>query len=148
QQPGGETPPYSSYGAMIVDHLASPAVAGFSVIHDPGSRHQARQGTRPTRPDIIPDACGCRELCHAPEQHLSWAEPHHHRPELAQHANTTESPELHQYQVTRAPRQSWHGTGPQARRPTRQARAVNQRNLSQGRPAMDPALIAVIGTLG
>ena len=28
------------------------------------------------------------------------------------------------------------------------ARAVNQRNLSQGRPTMDPALIAVIGTLG
>ena len=33
----------------------------------------------------VPFTCGCRELCHAPEQHLPWVDPQHRRPKLAQH---------------------------------------------------------------
>jgi hypothetical protein len=43
QRPATGTPPCSSYRPMIVDHLASPAVAGFSVSNiwdqGPGLRH-------------------------------------------------------------------------------------------------------------
>ena len=41
RQPGAGTPRCSSLRAMIVDHRASPAVAGFQRVHDQGTRPPA-----------------------------------------------------------------------------------------------------------
>ena len=36
-------------------------------------------------PEVVLEACGCRQLCRTPEQHLAWVDPQHRRPWLAHH---------------------------------------------------------------